>query len=109
MVYSMMELYSHTDTIICSPNCIVMHFTVKECDVTPYTDAYDNIKAVPIVQSSTAYDNPETGKIMILNLNKAICMGEAMYHTLVNPNQLRAYGMTFQDNPFAESPICIAT
>ena len=32
-----------------------------------------------------------------------------MDHTLVNPNQLCAYGMTVQNNPFAEVPIFIAT
>ena len=31
-----------------------------------------------------------------------------MDHTLVKPNQLRAYGMTVQDNLFAEAPIFIA-
>ena len=36
-------------------------------------------------------------------------MGETMDHTLVNPNQLRIYGMTVQDNPFAEAPIFIET
>ena len=35
-------------------------------------------------------------------------MGETMDHTLVNPNQLHAYGMTVQYNPFAEAPIFIA-
>ena len=32
-----------------------------------------------------------------------------MDHTLVNTKQLHAYGMTFQDNPFSEAPISIAT
>ena len=36
-------------------------------------------------------------------------MVETMYHALVKPNQLRAYGITVQDNPFAEAPIFIAT
>ena len=36
-------------------------------------------------------------------------MGATMYHTLVNPNQLCVYGMTIQDNPFAEALIFIAT
>ena len=31
-----------------------------------------------------------------------------MDHNLVNPNQLRAYGITVQDNPFAGAPIFIA-
>ena len=32
-------------------------------------------------------------------------MGSTLQHTLVNPNQLRAYGTTIQDNPFASSPL----
>ena len=31
-----------------------------------------------------------------------------MYQTLVNPNQLHAYGMTVQDNLFEEALISIA-
>ena len=34
-------------------------------------------------------------------------MGETMNHALLNPNQLRAYGMTVLDNPFSEAPIFI--
>ena len=78
-----------------------MHFMGKECDVAPYTDTYETIKAVPIVQVDTVYNNTETGETTILILNEAICMGEAMDHTLVNPNQLRAYDMKVQDNLFA--------
>ena len=107
--YSTMELDSHAGTTVCGSNCIVVHFTGKECDVTPYTDTYDTIKAVTIVQTYTAYGIPETGDTTILILNEAIWMGETMYHTLVNPNQLHAYGMTVQDNPFAEAPIFIVT
>ena len=36
-------------------------------------------------------------------------MGETMNHTLMKPNQLRAYGMTVQDRSFVEAPIFIAT
>ena len=36
-------------------------------------------------------------------------MGETKDQTLVNPNQLRAYGMIVQCNPFEEAPIFIAT
>ena len=81
----------------------------KECNVSPYTDAYESIKSVSIVQAATAYDNPETGETFILVFNEALWMGGKMDHTLVNPNQLRAFGLTVQDNPFAEAPIYIST
>ena len=85
---------SHADTIVCGANCCIMHYTGKECDVTPYTDAYEAIKSVPIVQAATAYEDAETGETTILIFNKAIWMGTKLSHTLVNPNQLRAYGVT---------------
>ncbi len=86
-----------------------MHYTGKECDVSPYTEAYEAIKCVPIVQAATAYDNTDTGETTILILNEAIWMGDQMEHTLINPNQLRAYGITVQDNPFDPAPIFIST
>ena len=70
MVYSTMDLNSHADTIVCGSICIVMHFTDKECDVAPYTDTYETIKAVSIVQAATAYENTETGETIILILNE---------------------------------------
>ena len=66
----MMELNLHADTIFCGYNCIIIKFTSKECDVAPYTDAYNTIKTVPMVQAATAYENPETGETRILILNE---------------------------------------
>jgi hypothetical protein len=63
-----------------------MYYTGKECDVSPYTEAYEVIKSVPIVQAATAYNNMDTGKTTILILNEAIWMGYQMKHTLINPN-----------------------
>jgi hypothetical protein len=81
---------SHADTILCVSKCLIMHYTGKECDVSPYTEAYGAIKSVPMVQAATAYDNTDTGETTIFILNEAIWMGDQMKHTLINPNQLRA-------------------
>jgi hypothetical protein len=61
------------------------------------------------VQAATAYDNRDTGETTILILNEAIWMGDQMEHALINPNQLRAYRITVQDNPFDPAPIFIST
>ena len=34
-------------------------------------------------------------------------MNTTMDHTLVNPNQLRNFGVTVQDNPYSSSPLYI--
>jgi hypothetical protein len=60
VVYSQMAKDSHADPIVCGSNCIIMHFTGKEFDVSPYTDTYEAIKSVPILKAATACDNPET-------------------------------------------------
>ena len=86
-----------------------MHFIGKECDVVPYTDAYETIQSMPIVQADTANDNPETGETIVLILNEAIWMDETMDHTLLNPNQLCAYGMTVEEKSLSDAPILIAT
>jgi hypothetical protein len=109
IVQSQIEMDSHADTTVCGGNCSIIYYTGKQCDVTPYTDAYEAIKSVPIVRAGTAYDHPETGETFIIVFNEAIWMGDKMDHTLVNPNQLRSYGITVQDNPFAAAPTFIST
>jgi hypothetical protein len=59
---SQIEMDSHADTIVCGSNCLIMYYTGKECDVLPYTEAYEAIKSVPIVQAATAYHNRDTGE-----------------------------------------------
>ena len=75
-----------------------MHYTNRECDVSPYHDDHAPTKNVPIVQAATAYQSEYTGIIYILIFNEALWMGYSMRHTFVNPNQLRYYGTKVQDD-----------
>ena len=93
-IYSRIELDTHADSIVAGANCCIMHYTSRECDVSPYRDDYSPIKNVPIVQAATTYQSPHTGQNYILILNEALWMGDSMQHTLINPNQLRHYGIT---------------
>ena len=45
----------------------------------------------------------------MLVLHKALWMGNTLYHTLVNPNQLLHYRTRVQDNSMSESPLSIIT
>ena len=71
----------------------------------PYSDTYDAITDVPVVTGDTLWTSPHDGDKFILIFNEALWMGDTLQHTLVNPNQLRAYGTTVQDNPFSSSPL----
>ena len=99
------ELDSHADTIVLGANCIILSHTGQSCKVMPYSDTYDAITDVPVVTGATLWTSPHDGDEFILIFNEAHWMGDTLQHTLVNPNQLRGYGTTIQDNPFAPSPL----
>jgi hypothetical protein len=92
---------THADTCVLGPNFVILHFTGRECDVSPYTEVYESVKAVPIVSGATAWTDEETGLTYILVINDGLWMPSTVQASLINPNQLRAHGITVQDNPFA--------
>ena len=103
-----MELDSHANTIVAGANCVVLAYTGRECDVSPYDDKYEPVSGVPIVNAATAWQSPVTGQIYILILNESLWMPE-LPNTLVNQNQLRYFGTKVQDNPYSDIPMHIRT
>ena len=101
------ELDSHADTTVFGKNFLILHYTGRECDVLPYTDTYESVKGVPIVSAATAWTCQQSGQTYILVFHEGLWMGESMTNSLINPNQLRAFGCTVQDNPFSGAPIYI--
>jgi hypothetical protein len=104
-----MELDLHADTIVLGKNCVVLAYTGRECDVSPYTESYAAIRGVPIVSGATAWTCQLTGETLILVFHEALWMGEEVDHSLVNPNQLRHFGITVQDNPYCRTQMHLST
>jgi hypothetical protein len=69
-------------------NCVVLAYTTRECDVSPYSDTYQAIRNVPIVTGATAWTSHRSGDTLILVFHEALWMGNVLDHSLVNPNQL---------------------
>jgi hypothetical protein len=109
VTYGRMELDSHADTIVLGGNAIIMHYTNRECDVSPYADSYEPIRNVPIVAGTIAVTSSATDLTHILIPNEAIWMGEMLDHSLINPNQLPFHGIEVQDNPFGDVAMHIAS
>ena len=107
--YGRMELDSHADTIVLGSNALILQYTSRECDVSPYSDSYEPIRNVPIVKGATAVTSKTTGETLILVFNEAIWMGDHLDHSLLNPNQLRHYGIIVQDNPFDKTALHLAS
>ena len=104
------EMDSHADTIVFGRNFTLLSYTGRECDVSPFSDtAFEAIPGVPVVSAATAWTCPRSCETFILVFNEGLWMPDQMESTLVNPNQLRHYGVTVQDNPFSASPMFIAT
>ena len=54
VMYGKCESDSHADTIATGANCVVLNYTGKVCDVSPYRDDYEAVKNVPITNAATA-------------------------------------------------------
>ena len=106
-VHGRVELDSDADTTVLGSNCMVLAYIGKECEVSPYTDEYDAIRNVPIVTGATVWTSSQDGAAILLVFNEALWMGDRLHHTLINPNQLRSYGVDAQDNPFAKEDLAI--
>ena len=107
MFVGLTELDTHADTIVAGKNTIVMSYTDKVCEVSPYSSDYESVKDVPIITAATGYTSA-TGDNYILILNEALYM-PTLDHSLLNPNQLRHHGIEVQDNPYSSEPMTIVS
>ena len=74
--------------------------TSRTADIYVYGTSIKHLEGVPIVSGATAYDDLGTNTTYILVINEASYYGNKLDHSLINPNQVRAYGIDFWDNPF---------
>ena len=64
-----------------------------------FHDDFKSIKDVPVATVVTAYrDN--NGLIFILIIHEALYFGAQLDHSLINPNQIRHYGIPVSDDPY---------
>ena len=61
-VFGCCELDLHAETIVAGSNGIILQYTGKECDVSPYRDDYESVSNVPIVHAATAWKSSHTGQ-----------------------------------------------
>ena len=94
---------SHADTCCAGANWKVEHFTGQVCEVAPFLSQYDPVQEIPIARCSTVWTSPYTGKEFLLVADEVLWFGTSLPHTLLNPNQILAYGLQLNDNPFTQS------
>ena len=92
------ELDTHADTCVAGPNFQIEELTGEYCDVAPFSNEYKPMQDVPIVNASTAFTN-DAGMTVILKFNQGLWYGSKLNVSLINPNQLRHYGLVVSDDP----------
>jgi len=92
------EMDSHADTCCLGANFIPIYFTGKICNVAPFLSNLPSQEGIPICSGATAFENAN-GCTYILIVNEALWFGDQMKNSLINPNQVRAFGVSLYDNP----------
>ena len=82
---------------------MVLEYTQRAADVYAYTKDLAPIVGVPIVSGATAWDDPITRQTYILVINEDLYYGNKLDHSLINPNQIRNYGIPLWDNAYDKS------
>ena len=103
--YGRIELDTHADTTVLGSDCIVLSYTGKECQVSPYSPDYEAVHNVLVDTGATVWIKPQDGMAILLVFHEALGMGDKFDHMLVNQNQLRAYGVDVQENPLMSTPL----
>ena len=101
------ELDSRADTTCAGINCRPIFYTGQHCQAHGFHDELTPINDVPIATVATAWSDQNTGESFILVIHEALYFGDSMDHSLVNPNQLRAFGIDVYDNPYDVKPMGI--
>ena len=94
------ELDTNADTCCLSTNFVVLSYTTRSADVYAYDTSIKPKENIPIVSGATAYDGSVTGDTFILIVNEDLYYCTRLNHSLINPNQIRHYGIPVWDNPY---------
>jgi hypothetical protein len=94
------ELDTRADTCCAGVNCRPIFFTGQRCEVHGFHDEFEPLADVPVATVATLWTDPLTGRGYVLIIHETLYFGSKMDHSLINPNQLRHYGIVVHDNPY---------
>ena len=99
-VYGGNEIDNHADTICAGANWRVIELTGQYCSVSPFSSRYKPLDNIPVAKCATVYVFESTGTQVLLIADQVLWFGNDIPTTLINPNQLRAYGVSVCDDPW---------
>ena len=99
-IAGMNECDSNADTCCLGINFIILEYTHRTVDVYAYDKSIKPLQNVPVVTGATTWIHPNTGQPYLLIFNEALYYGTKLDHSLINPNQIRSFGIDLWDMPF---------
>jgi hypothetical protein len=93
------ELDSHADTGCAGPDCAVLTLTGTTVNVYPFSAESNKVAGIPIGTVAYAVTDSVTGDTVLLIMHEQLIFGDRLPYSLLNPNQLRAYGVKVDDIP----------
>ena len=90
---------THADTCCAGANWTPMHYTGDICEVSPFLNTYTQVQYIPVARCCTVWTDDE-GKEYLLLGDEMLWFGTALENSLINPNHIRAYGLSINDGPF---------
>ncbi|EJK66765.1 hypothetical protein THAOC_12279 [Thalassiosira oceanica] len=79
-----------------------IRLTGQYCNVKPFHDKLGTMERVPIASCITAWDHPSNGKTYIFFFHECLYFGPGLDDSLINPNQVRDFGIELHDNAYDE-------
>ena len=76
-----------------------MLYTGENCEVSPFLSTYDPVQEIPIAQCCTVWTSDE-GKEYLIVGDEMLWFGNTLADSLINPNQLKEYGLVVKYYPF---------
>ena len=87
-IMSLNECDTNADMCCLGQNFIILQYSMpmRTADVYAFIQSYQPVENV-------AYDDPVTGQTYILIFHESLYYGTKLDHSLINPNELRNYGL----------------
>ena len=92
------ELDSNADTCCVGDGVMIVNESDRYVTATPFVKSLGTIKKVPIVSAAVAYDDPRSGKVVILIIHQALYFPE-MQRCLLCPMQVRLNDVVVNERP----------
>ena len=97
------ELDMHADMCCTGANWALMELTGDVCEVKLFLDFCDPMNEIPLAHCGTVWMGPTTMQEYLLVGDQMLWFRNLLSNSLINPNQIRAYGINVYDDPFDSS------